>query len=443
MQLHASTILYKNMVNILGFEITRKQKEQQNTEYERRAMIYDQNASTIERSISGYKFNTKKLYTAYNFNVDVQACVREWKENAFSAGYTWADKNNESIENDSISNGLDEILNYKTPTNQSANDLLSGTIEDYAITGNAYWYLLRNVTGSKVLGIKQIDPRGMSILYDKYGTILMYLNNIRDMEYEAFLPEEIIHFKRGKDKDFTMFGETPMKGILFDTATDYHSQVTNLAFFENGGQPAGVIMFDDALDLESEEGKIRFEKFKTSFKGSKNRGKMAFSKGIKDIKTFTITHKEMQFIEGRKYSTGQVCKAYGISPFAFGVTEKVNNNNGVELSAHDYFNTIIPLENKIAETISRNLPTRLGLREGEIKMQANPQKRFIQLLMEKYMQEYEKGILTLRQYKAKTAQKITPEDEANPNIDKHIILSGGGAILSESIGQIQNETVTA
>lgn len=384
--------------------------------------------TTADRDLSNYRIGFEALFSAYRNNADVSGCVREYRENIGAAGYQWV--NLEDPEN-SVADSITDELNSLLTTRSTWRKLKNQMITHLGVTGNAYWEKVKD-GNKKVIGFDPIDPRTISIVSDQHGTVHKYLQKFRNKTIE-FAADEIIHFMLEVDPINELFGMSPLEPAIWEVRTDASAMLTNFFFFQNDALPAVQYILDDQL---SEEELKKAEKFiQDKFKGVKNSNKSAVLAGVKEIKTLGVSQKDMDFLNGRKFTTEKVCAAYGVPKFMLGYTESINNNNGIELSKKAHESTFKPLEKLISETITREIIDVNENLKGKVAFEFKTRLFEEESAVEKRaLEEKRNGAITLRQYKLKTQQEITAEDEAQPNFNAYIIHQGSGALLLEDVG---------
>lgn len=386
------------------------------------------NGLFAERDMSGFKLSYESLFNAYRNQSDIFACIREWRENVGCGGYKWQvpDKPDDTVPPQDVAQ-LNATFNYLMPWRQ----LKSRTVRDLGVTGNAYWAIIKAMDDKTILGFQPLDPRTISIVSDKSGKVLKYIQRVGQGQVD-FEAHEIIHFMVDSDPNNEVFGMSPMEPIIWEARTDLSAMMTNYYFFENMGVPAVNYILDENLSEEAYNEAI--QTIKENMKGVKNYNKSSAMKGVKEIKVLSVSQKDMEFLQGRRFTTEKICSAYGVPKFLLGYTDTVNNNNGTELLKKFYKGTIEPLEEMIAEVINRDFIGRTEL-AGKVMWVFNPQVIDEQASIEERAQkEVNMGLLSPRQYKKKTGQDITPEDEKNPNFDAYIIYQGASATLLEDVG---------
>jgi len=364
------------------------------------------------------------FYDAYEKNGDVQACVRELRQTVGLSG--WHLKQGEDDAPEGATDELNQVLNYGS----SFREKRERTVRDGAVTGNAFWYLIGNATGNRILGIKPLDPRTMSLVATPHGEVRAYIQRV-GMYSAVFTPAEIIHLRYDADPNNELLGFSPLFGVDTDIKADLFAAMTNKKAMENNATPSAVYILRDDLTGQ-EQIEFAIEQIRKQFAGPENAGKSAVLPDVKDIKLFERDFTKYQMLDMRRFNTEKVCAALGVPKFLLGYTETTNNNNGVELMKKFYTGTILPWEQLIAETITRELLPRLG---GEqFAFEFLPQVIDDAAIKRLAMEEFKTGTMTLRQYKQEVGRQITPEDEQNPNFDAYILHAGGSARLLEDVG---------
>lgn len=391
-----------------------------------RAVIPVGNRTGVERDLSGFKLSFSGLFTSYRNQSDVYSCIREWRENVGLAGWKLKFKGDDEREvPEAILKEIQNIFNFWG----SWRKLKSRIVRDLGVTGNAFLYITRNIGGTVVLGFEVIDPRTMTIISDKLGNIIEYVQRI-GQAVQHYEPSEIIHLSLDSDPTHELWGLSPMEPIIWEARTDLQAMMSNYYFFENGGLPAAQYILDTGLSKEAQEKVVAF--LREEIRGAKNNNKGFVLQGVKEVKNLNITQRDMEFLGGRRFTTEKICAAYGVPKFLLGYTEDANYSNGITMMAKFYESTIQPLEELIAEVFTEFL-ARIGLPDYEFvfNVQTFDEEAAIE---ERALRLYQNGAMTLRQLKKMTNREITKEDEAQPNFDAYILQSGASATLLEDVG---------
>lgn len=377
-------------------------------------------------SSQGVRVAPKDLWQIYRMNADVYSCIREWRQGVGDGGHRYFDpRDKETDPNPRVRDYVEMIFD-----NSGGRDKIKGqALRDIGISGNAFFEIVEGA-GAKIHSLNRLDPRTMYVVADAHGHILRYVQRVAGHPDVAFSTDRVWHIKIDGDPDNELLGFSPLETATWEARTDIAAAQSNYYFFENDAVPSHLYILDS--DLSEEEQKAAMEGIRDQFSGAENRHKSSAIAGVKEVKTISLSQKDMEFVLGRKFNTDKVCSVYGVPKFILGYTETVNYSSGTKLLSKFYAGTIRPLEQAM-EAAERELYKMIGI-DKEIRLEYLPQKFGEELETTKIaLDEYRSGALTLRQYKVKTGQAITEEDEKEPNIDVHIIHAGAGARLLEDV----------
>jgi capsid portal protein len=87
------------------------------------------------------------------------------------------------------------------------------------------------------------------------------------------------------------------------------------------------------------------EQFNTQYKGTGNAHKMLIGGWVKDIKTLSVTPRDMEFINQRKLTTEKISAVFWVPKSILGYVDNVNYANAKELRKEYIEWTIIPYQN--------------------------------------------------------------------------------------------------
>jgi len=303
------------------------------------------------------RLSTDTFYTIWRNHGDIFGAVRELSQAVGVGGWYWENKQNPDADpNPQSVKNAEAILTYYSTLRSWYKEL----VNDASISGNAYYYIEKSKGNGQPLSICRLDPRMMIAVTDKYGTLIRWLQRA-GAETVEFKPEEVVHFTTTKDPNSPVFGISPMEPILWDVRTDLAAMISNYSLFENDAVPASMYIFEE--EMPDEEVERAVAKMKDELRGAENRHKSMAMKGLKEIKTISITNKDMEFTTLRRITTEKVCSAYGVPKSILGYTEDVNLANGQEQTQKFWEGTVQPLEEAIAEFINRKLLPLLGIED--------------------------------------------------------------------------------
>lgn len=378
------------------------------------------------------------LYSVWRVNVDVYACVRKIRQTACIGGvfyYDPKDKKRERAAPDAAKTRVTDVLSYYYGDPRK---FKNEVYKHQLISADTYIEKVRDMRGNP-LGLKVLDSRTMSIVQDTHGTVLAYIQGAAEYvlgnadEVVVFDPSEIIHWKLESDPDNEAFGFSPLEAAIIETKTDNEAAQTNLSFFKNHSVPPAHFILDPELNDDAEKNVV--EKLRKFFKGSKNRGRSLAMKGLKEIKSIKLTHEEMQFLEGRNFSTKKVASAYGVPPVLLGHTEGVNYSNHEGQMQDFYDTTVIDYDLSYTQLINVDIIKDFLQLDGDVQMLVkSPIFEARSAVWERGMKARELGMITING--ARNMVGEDPIDEAlHGDLGNQIILgNGSSAVLLTDLG---------
>lgn len=380
--------------------------------------------------LMGIKYNVDSFYKVYRKHSDMRAVIREMQQNVGSNGWKLQDRYDPSLEIDaSIWDRVTEILTYQ---NRPLSYLINWILLDLKIGGNFYGYKVRNVF-DEVIGIQRIDPRTISIVQDQFGGVYRFLQRNYVSTVQEFDPSEIIHIPNTVDADYPAFGMSEVEALYIEVASDTKAATRNKAFLENFTIPGAIYRLKDMTPKERKEA---FDFIEENFKGAENAHKPAVLAGVEGVDTYSFNNKDMEFMEGRRFSTEKICSAFGTPKSILGYTEGMTYSNVEGMYKKWILNTIIPEEVNLAAYLGSSILEAVEAgASSAIEFAFNHQNVADDI---QALNEFRSGALTLRQYKDKTGQDVDQTDEDNPVVDTHII-QNGTAILLEQAGEMGGE----
>ncbi len=377
--------------------------------------------------LNGRKISVSTFFTVYRSDGDVYAVIRELSENVGMEGFTWVNTNDATAEPDAGEvQAAEDILNENKTFRRWKSELIQ-TVE---IAGNAYIQVQMGAGTGKATGLNFIDPRTISVVTDRHGTVLKWIQKVKGTTVE-FTPEEIAHFIIQRDPNSPVFGLSPLEPIFWEVRTDQQAMVSNFVFFENDAIPAAHYVIDDELS-DTEQTRIA-EKLREHLKGANNRHKSLALKGLKEIKQLSVSNKDMEFHVLRRFSTEKVCAAYGVPKSILNYTEAVNLATAEEQTKKFWQGTILPLEESLAEFINVTLLPKLGIQN--IKLVFNPKTFENQKWNEASTRaDLATGVLTINEVRKLRGLEPFENSAEGEFVDKPMIYNGVSVVPVEDVG---------
>ena len=139
----------------------------------------------------------------------------------------------------------------------------------------------------------------------------------------------------------------------------------NRNFLRNSAQPDFVMLTNEQMnDSEIEDFYRRWE---ARFRGPANAHRPAVASFVRDIKTLGLSHREMDFIQGLRWSLEEVSRAYGVPRPLLSDLERATFSNVNAAERFFWRNTMVPEMTFLAEQVTRKLFPLLGYPNLELQ----------------------------------------------------------------------------
>lgn len=355
--------------------MTRKKTEQKAADTSR-GLVFKW-GTIFSSALWGEIVATQELfYKLYRKNTDIKSAVGKLQNSVGKDGFFF-EKNSERIQEKKLSQAFKFFRLHK------------GTmIRDLCVSGNTFTLPIKNAFGD-IINFQILDPRSMTILVDKYGTILKYVQRV-GTDTETYEPDEIYHLIEMRDPDNESMGLSRVESIIYDVMGDNEAMTSNYAFFKNNAIPNTIVIFEDEIADDDYDKAIA--ELKKQFSGWANAGKVSTNTGIKDIKTIGQTNKDMQYVDLRRFTTTKVCAAIWVPETLLGYHNGVNYSTGDNNYRTFIEETVRPLEDLLAAFITEILQKEV---DPEIVFQFVDDRDFDRTAkIDEYTKMYDRGWIT-------------------------------------------------
>ena len=265
-------------------------------------------------------------------------------------------KNDDEEDEEIFEHEIISILDRPNPL-MTGTDLLEITSSHLDLTGNAFWYLLRDDSGV---------PQEIYPLRPDRLTHIQSIEEPLDIEGYIYQQEAGQQIPLEKDeilwfKNFNPDAKYPFpdrgRGVVQSSAqiidTDDFAREWNRNFFGNNARPDGVLTYEGDLNIEE------FERLKKQWEerhqGVSNARKVALLKGGMTYTDIGISQKDMDFVEGRRFSRDEILAMFRVPKTILGITEDVNRANAEASNFVFGLRVLKPRFQKIVNTINEFL----------------------------------------------------------------------------------------
>lgn len=274
-------------------------------------------------------------------------------------------------------------------------DLWQATEIYLNLWGQAFWALERDDNGGRE--IWPLRPDRVTVLPDRQRHIRGFVYRGRAGAAVAYTPEEMVWLRYFNPLE-EYAGLSPLAPARLSVEMGGDGLRFNRNFLRNSAQPDFVLLTDAQLtDAEIEDFYRRWE---TRYRGPQNAHRPAIANFIRDIRTLGLSHRDMDFIRGLRWSLEEVSRAYGVPKPLLSDLERATFANINAAERIFWRNTIVPELRFFEEQLNRMLLPRLGYPDLELAFDLSA----IEALQEdenqrvnREMQLLDRGVLTINE----------------------------------------------
>ena len=156
--------------------------------------------------------------------------------------------------------------------------------------------------------------------------------------------DEMIHLKMFNPSHSSFRGMSPITALRQELEADFSAAKFNNSFFKNGAVPNGVITTDKEVQIDIKTLRKLKKEWYSNHGGAENAHKTAFLLNGMKYNTMQITQKDMEWMEGRKFSRESIMAIFGVNSFVAGFYSDGTITRATALASMRAFweNTLIP-----------------------------------------------------------------------------------------------------
>lgn len=252
---------------------------------------------------------------------------------------------------------LRQVLDHPNPWCSGA-ELRRATETYLCLWGKAFWSIEPAEDGSR-LELWPLRPDRVDILpgagpRGPYIRGYRYRGQARDVFY---LPEEVeafLYFNPLQDRT----GFSPIAPLRLSADMGWDALRYNRNTFRNGAIPDYILLGEqDLTEAQAEEFYRRWEE---RFKGPERAHRPAITSAIRDVKPLAFNQREMEFIEGLRWSVKDVSRTFGVPETMLAELQHATLSNMESLERWFWRSTVIPEAALLADHINNSLLAKLG-----------------------------------------------------------------------------------
>jgi len=219
------------------------------------------------------------------------------------------------------------------------------------LTGNSYWYIVRDNTG-KPREIWDLEPGRVKVVAGKERLVSGYVYMAPDGTQVPFSIDEIIHFKYPNPHS-RFYGLSPVEAMMYLAGETEAMHSFAWALFRNSANPGMILTTDEVVDDVTF--KRLKEEWEDAYKGVTQAGKTMFLDAGFKPERIGMTMQELSFIEGRKLVRNETLSFFGVPITKLGFGEEINRATAEELDKTFWSETIEPKMIMLSAKINEKL----------------------------------------------------------------------------------------
>jgi len=186
----------------------------------------------------------------------------------------------------------------------------------------------------------------------KNGMVMGWNYNSPSGVVKELEASQVIQFKYFNPYD-PLRGLSPLDPARMAVRQDHKASVFNEAFFDNGCDVGGILTSPKPLSPEK-EGNIRTQ-LEERHQGSKKRGRLMVLHGGMEYTQNEITHRDMEFIEQRKWTRDEILAVYKVPKAEVSIYEDLNFATALSQDRGFWQKTLIPKMRYIEDVLYHRL----------------------------------------------------------------------------------------
>ena len=345
--------------------------------------FFDRMKSAVSGAASGWKFSGRggqyglwpSLTPSSNFDYQTQAgdptqnaivmATLLWIMRAFPEAPIRIMKRTPGGDAEVINHSVTRLISQPNPF-YSGLLLWQATVVSLNLSGNGYWYKMRNRMGVPVqlfyIPHFQVYPR-----WDASGSKFISYYEYRIENERIALPvEDVVHFRNGLDPNNTRSGLSPLAGAFREIFTDNEAANYTATLLRNMGIP-GLIISPSGPDAVMDDPENVKALVKAKISGDKRGDPLVLDGGVK-VDMISLSPADMNIRELRRIPEERISALLGVPAMVAGLgagLERSTFTNMTEARSMAYESNIVPTYRLLANELDRTLVAEMGDVESE------------------------------------------------------------------------------
>ena len=233
-------------------------------------------------------------------------------------------------------------------------DLWRATEIYLCLWGAAFWAIERGDDGEPELW--PLRPDRVVVIPDRrrYVRGFVYRGAV---EQVAYTPDEVVWLRYFNPLE-ELAGLSPLAPARLSADMGHEGLQFNRHLLRNSARPDFLLLTNQEMnEAELEDFYARWEQ---RYQGPDNANRPAVASAVRDVKTLGLSHRDIDFIQGLRWSLEEVSRAYGVPKLLLGDFERATYSN-VQASERMFWrNTVAPEVKFLEDQLNRALLPRLG-----------------------------------------------------------------------------------
>lgn len=239
------------------------------------------------------------------------------------------------------------VLQNSANDTQTSFEVREVLLVSLLITGNAYAEIVWNAKG-QATALKPIATGNVAAERLESGRI-RYRVSMPSGNTKTLVQEEMLHLRYRLGPD----GATGLSPIqiareTFNLALSQNDQAFKLS--DKGFRPAGALVFPETLGREA--AKTLKSGFREKFIGAANTGEVMVLDGGAKFEQLSFNSRDSEFLESRKLSNLDICRAFGVPPTVAGITDNATYSNTDQESRALVVRCLAPMARRIEQAMN-------------------------------------------------------------------------------------------
>ena len=177
------------------------------------------------------------------------------------------------------------------------------------------------------------------------------------VEHVAYTPDEIVWLRYFNPLE-ELAGLSPLAPARLSADMGHEGLHFNRHLLRNSARPDFLLLTNHELnDTELEDFYARWEQ---RYQGPGNAYRPAVASAVRDVKTLGLSHRDIDFIQGLRWSLEEVSRTYGVPKLLLGDFERATYANVQASERLVWRNTVVPEVRFLEDQMNRALLPKLG-----------------------------------------------------------------------------------